>query len=44
VDAEGRVTERERLEVGNRIRDVDVRRDGSIAATTDDGMLLLLTR
>jgi glucose/arabinose dehydrogenase len=44
VDAKGRVTQRERLEVGHRIRDVDVRADGSIAATTDDGTLLLLTR
>lgn len=44
VDRAGRVTQRERLEVGHRVRDVDVRRDGSVAATTDDGMLLILTR
>ena len=44
VDREGRVTQRERLEVGHRIRDLDVRRDGSLAATTDDGTLLVLTR
>jgi glucose/arabinose dehydrogenase len=44
VDRAGRVTQRERLEVGHRIRDVDVRADGSVAATTDDGTLLVLTR
>jgi glucose/arabinose dehydrogenase len=44
VDRDGRVTQRERLEVGHRIRDVDVRADGSVAATTDDGTLLILTR
>ena len=44
VDRAGRVQERERLEVGNRIRDVEVRPDGSVAATTDDGTLLILTR
>lgn len=44
VDRTGRVTQRERLEVGHRIRDVDVRADGSVAATTDDGILLILTR
>ena len=44
VDRTGRVTQRERLEVGHRIRDVDVRADGSVAATTDDGTLLILTR
>ena len=44
VDRAGRVTERERLEVGNRIRDVEVRADSSVAATTDDGTLLILTR
>jgi hypothetical protein len=44
VDGSGRVTDRERLEVGHRIRDLDVRRDGSLAATTDDGTLLVLTR
>jgi hypothetical protein len=44
VDRAGRVQERERLEVGHRIRDVEVRTDGSVAATTDDGTLLILTR
>ncbi len=44
VDRTGRVLERERLEVGHRIRDVEVRPDGSVAATTDDGTLLILTR
>ena len=44
VDRAGRVQERERLEVGHRIRDVEVRADGSVAATTDDGTLLVLTR
>lgn len=44
VDRAGRVTERERLEVGHRIRDLDVRRDASLVATTDDGTLLVLTR
>ncbi len=44
VDRAGRVTQRERLEVGHRIRDVDVRGDGSVVATTDDGTLLILTR
>ena len=44
VDRAGRVPERERLEVGHRIRDVEVRADGSVAATTDDGTLLILTR
>jgi glucose/arabinose dehydrogenase len=44
VDRAGRVTQRERLEVGHRIRDVEVRSDGSVAATTDDGTLLVLTR
>jgi glucose/arabinose dehydrogenase len=44
VDRAGRVQERERLEVGHRIRDVEVRADGSVAATTDDGTLLILTR
>jgi glucose/arabinose dehydrogenase len=44
VDRAGRVTTRERLEVGHRIRDVDVRANGSVAATTDDGTLLILTR
>ncbi|HYN57009.1 MAG TPA: PQQ-dependent sugar dehydrogenase [Motilibacterales bacterium] len=44
VDRGGAVTQRERLEVGHRIRDVDVRADGSVAATTDDGTLLILTR
>ncbi|HEX6887705.1 MAG TPA: PQQ-dependent sugar dehydrogenase [Candidatus Nanopelagicales bacterium] len=43
VDARGQVLERERLPVGHRVRDVDVRADGSVAATTDDGTLLLLT-
>lgn len=44
VDRAGQVTKRERLEVGHRIRDVDVRADGSVVATTDDGTLLVLTR
>ena len=44
VDRTGRVLERERLEVGHRIRDVEVRQDGSVTATTDDGTLLILTR
>jgi len=44
VDRAGRVTQRERLEVGHRVRDLDVRADGSVAATTDDGTLLILTR
>ena len=44
VNRAGQVTERERLEVGHRIRDVDVRVNGSVAATTDDGTLLILTR
>lgn len=44
VDRKGTVTERERLEVGHRIRDVEVRADGSVSATTDDGTLLVLTR
>ncbi len=44
VDRAGRVQERERLEVGHRIRDVEVRADGSVSATTDDGTLLILTR
>ncbi len=44
VDRAGQVTERERLEVGHRIRDVEVRADGSVSATTDDGTLLILTR
>ena len=44
VDRAGRVQERERLEVGHRIRDVEVRADDSVAATTDDGTLLILTR
>ncbi len=43
VDAKGRVTARERLPVGHRIRDLDVRSDASLVATTDDGTLLLLT-
>jgi glucose/arabinose dehydrogenase len=43
VDSRGRVTDRERLEVGHRIRDLDVRRDGTLVATTDDGTLLVLT-
>ncbi len=44
VDRSGRVLSRERLEVGHRIRDVEVRADGSVSATTDDGTLLVLTR
>jgi glucose/arabinose dehydrogenase len=44
VDRAGNVTDRERLEIGHRIRDVDLRADGSVAATTDDGTLLVLTR
>ncbi len=44
VDRAGRVRDRERLGVGHRIRDMDVRADGSLVATTDDGTLLLLTR
>ncbi len=44
VDRAGRVTQRERLGVGHRIRDVEVRVDGSVSATTDDGTLLILTR
>jgi glucose/arabinose dehydrogenase len=44
VDRAGRVQERERLEVGHRIRDVEVRADGSVVATTDDGTLLVMTR
>ena len=43
VDSRARVTDRERLEVGHRIRDLDVRRDGTLVATTDDGTLLVLT-
>lgn len=43
VDSAGRVTDRERLAAGHRIRDLDVRSDGSLLATTDDGTLLLLT-
>jgi hypothetical protein len=42
VDSSGRVTDRERLAVGHRIRDVDVR-GSRVVATTDDGTLLLLT-
>jgi len=44
VNRSGRVTQRERIPVGHRVRDMDVRRNGSVVATTDDGMLLLLTR
>jgi glucose/arabinose dehydrogenase len=44
VDRRGRVTQRERLEVGHRIRDLEVRADGTLVATTDDGTLLVLTR
>jgi glucose/arabinose dehydrogenase len=44
IDDAGRVTARERLEVGHRIRDIDLRRGGSVVATTDDGTLLLLRR
>ncbi len=44
VDRAGQVTQRERLEVGHRVRDVEVRADGSVVATTDDGTLLVLTR
>ena len=44
VDTSGRVVQRERLPVGHRVRDVEVRRDGSVAATTDDGTLLVLSR
>ena len=44
VARSGRVQERERLAVGHRIRDVDVRPDATVAATTDDGTLLILTR
>jgi glucose/arabinose dehydrogenase len=43
VTAKGRVTDRERLPVGHRIRDLDVRRDGTLVASTDDGTLLVLT-
>jgi glucose/arabinose dehydrogenase len=43
VTAKGRVTTRERLPVGHRIRDLDVRRDGTLVASTDDGTLLVLT-
>ncbi len=42
VDRAGRVTERERLHVGHRIRDADVRADRGVA-TTDDGTLLLIS-
>jgi len=44
VDRRGKVTQRERLEVGHRIRDLEVRADGTLVATTDDGTLLVLTR
>ncbi|MCU0282315.1 MAG: PQQ-dependent sugar dehydrogenase [Candidatus Nanopelagicales bacterium] len=44
VARSGRVLERERLPVGHRIRDLEVRADGTLAATTDDGTLLVLTR
>jgi glucose/arabinose dehydrogenase len=44
VDGAGRVTTRERLAVGHRVRDLDVGRGGSVVGTTDDGTLLLLTR
>lgn len=44
VARSGRVLERERLHVGHRIRDLEVRADGTLAATTDDGTLLVLTR
>jgi glucose/arabinose dehydrogenase len=44
VDRDGRVLERERLPVGHRVRDLEVRADGTLAATTDDGTLLVLTR
>jgi glucose/arabinose dehydrogenase len=43
VDGRGRVTQRERLAVGHRIRDLEVRGDGTLAATTDDGTLLVIT-
>jgi glucose/arabinose dehydrogenase len=42
VDRAGRVTERERLPAGHRIRDADVSAD-RVVATTDDGTLLLIT-
>jgi glucose/arabinose dehydrogenase len=44
VARSGRVLERERLHVGHRIRDLEVLADGTLAATTDDGTLLVLTR
>jgi aldose sugar dehydrogenase len=44
VDRDGRVLDRERLPVGHRIRDLEVRADGTLAATTDDGTLLVLSR
>ncbi|MGB8022158.1 MAG: PQQ-dependent sugar dehydrogenase [Candidatus Nanopelagicales bacterium] len=44
VSADNRVVQRERISVGQRLRDLDVRPDRTIAATTDDGKLLILSR
>lgn len=44
VSADNRVLQRERISVGHRIRDLEVRPDRTIAATTDDGKLLILSR
>jgi glucose/arabinose dehydrogenase len=43
LDIEGRVEQRERLEVGHRIRDMEVRDDNTVVATTDDGTLLVIS-
>lgn len=38
-----RVVQRQRIPIGHRVRDLEVRPNGSIAATTDDGSLLLIS-
>ena len=43
VTGKERVVQRQRIPVGHRIRDLEVRPNGSLAATTDDGTLLIIS-
>lgn len=42
VDRSGKVTGRERIGVGHRVRDLEVSRDGAVLASTDSGKLLVV--
>jgi len=43
MKSKNEVAQMKKVEVGERIRDLDLGKDGSLIATTDSGKLLLIT-